>query len=275
MTQTVEHAAALFGTITLPADKSVAHRTAMLASLAEGTSRIANYPDSADPQSTLACMRSLGTNITEEDGILVVEGHGLHGLQAPDGPLDCGNSGTTMRLLSGILAGQPFNSTLTGDASLSRRPMGRVQAPLAEMGAQLDLTDGHAPVRIQGGRPLSGIEYRLPVPSAQVKSCVLLAGLFAEGETTVIETARSRDHTERMLGLDVVEMEGTRYLTVEGGRPSRPGRGPCRATFRQRRFSRGRLYRAGGDHAPPRRRTQPVAERTAGGPPRDGGGRPD
>ena len=222
MTQTVEHAPALFGTITLPADKSVAHRTAMLASLAEGTSRIANYPDSADPQSTLACMRSLGINITEEDGILVVEGHGLHGLQAPDGPLDCGNSGTTMRLLSGILVGQSFDSTLTGDASLSRRPMGRVQAPLAEMGAHLDLTDGHAPVRIQGGRTLKGTKYKLPVPSAQVKSCVLLAGLFAEGETTVVETAPSRDHTERMLGLDVVDMGGARYLTVEGGRPIAP-----------------------------------------------------
>ena len=222
MTQTVEHAPALFGTITLPADKSVAHRTAMLASLAEGTSRIANYPASADPQSTLACMRRLGAEITEEDGILTVEGRGLRGLQAPDGPLDCGNSGTTMRLLSGILAGQSFDSTLTGDASLSRRPMERVRVPLARMGAHLDLTDGHAPVRIRGGAALRGIEYALPVPSAQVKSCVLLAGLFADGETTVVETAPSRDHTERMLGLDAVEMDGARYLTVEGGRPIAP-----------------------------------------------------
>ena len=219
MNRTVHQTPSLAGTVELPADKSVAHRTAMLASLAEGTSRIANYPASADPQSTLACVRRLGIEITEEDGILVVEGRGLGGLTAPDVPLDCGNSGTTMRLLSGILAGQPFDATLTGDASLSRRPMGRIQAPLAEMGARLDLTDGHAPIRIRGNGRLRGITYRLPVPSAQVKSCVLLAGLFAEGETTVVETVPSRDHTERMLGLDVLEMDGARHLTVEGGRP--------------------------------------------------------
>ena len=219
MNQTVHQTPSLAGTVELPADKSVAHRTAMLAALAEGTSRIANYPASADPQSTLACVRRLGIEITEEDGILVVEGRGLGGLTAPDVPLDCGNSGTTMRLLSGILAGQPFDVTLTGDASLSRRPMGRIRAPLAEMGARLDLTDGHAPIQIRGNGRLRGITYKLPVPSAQVKSCVLLAGLFAEGETTVVETIPSRDHTERMLGLDVLEMDGARHLTIEGGRP--------------------------------------------------------
>lgn len=245
MTQTVEHAPALSGTVELPADKSVAHRTAMLASLAEGTSRIANYPSSADPQSTLACMRQLGVEITEEDGILMVEGRGLNGLEAPKEPLDCGNSGTTMRLLSGILAGQPFDSTLTGDASLSRRPMGRIREPLQQMNARLELTDGHAPIRIHGGAHLRGIEYALPVPSAQVKSCVLLAGLFAEGETTVVETIPSRDHTERMLGLDVLEMNGTHYLTVQGGRPI-----PARTWAVPRDFSAAAFFLVAGSVVP-------------------------
>ena len=245
MNQTVHQTPALAGTAELPADKSVAHRTAMLASLADGTSRIANYPASADPQSTLACMRRLGIGIAEEDGILVVEGRGLGGLRAPDAPLDCGNSGTTMRLLSGILAGQPFSSTLTGDASLSRRPMGRIQAPLQQMGARLDLTDGHAPVRVHGGGRLKGITYPLPVPSAQVKSCVLLAGLFAEGETTVIEAVPSRDHTERMLGLDVLEMDGARHLTVEGGRPI-----PARTWAVPRDFSAAAFFLVAGSIVP-------------------------
>ncbi|HLA64742.1 MAG TPA: 3-phosphoshikimate 1-carboxyvinyltransferase, partial [Rhodothermales bacterium] len=139
------------------------------------------------------------------------------GLRQPDGPLDCGNSGTTMRLLAGVLAGRPFPATLTGDASLSSRPMARVAEPLGLMGATVGLTDGHAPLTITGGR-LRGIEYRLPVASAQVKSAVLLAGLQAEGTTTIIETAPSRDHTERMLGLSVLELGTERYVTVEGGR---------------------------------------------------------
>ncbi len=218
MIRRVSQSQSLLGVVELPPDKSIAHRAALLAALADGTSRLVNYSPAADPQSTLSCLRQLGVPIFEDEhGILIVEGRGLEGLQAPDRPLDCGNSGTTMRLLAGILAGQPFDSVLVGDASLSRRPMERIAAPLRQMGAALTLTDGHAPIHIRGGRTLRGITYRLPVPSAQVKSCVLLAGLFAEGETTVIEPIPSRDHTERMLGLNVVELGGERYLTIQGG----------------------------------------------------------
>ncbi len=216
--RTVHPAALVLGEVALPADKSVAHRAALLAALAEGTSQIVNYPAAADPQSTLSCLRQLGVVIAEEADYLRVEGVGLHGLQPPRAPLDCGNSGTTMRLLAGILAGQPFDSTLTGDASLSRRPMDRIATPLRAMGAHLTLTDGHAPIHIRGGQRLRGIEYPLPVASAQVKSCVLLAGLYAEGTTAVIETSPSRDHTERMLGLDTFEIGGRRSLTIDGGR---------------------------------------------------------
>jgi 3-phosphoshikimate 1-carboxyvinyltransferase len=214
MTQTVRQAGGLVGTITLPGDKSIAHRSALLAAIGDGASQIVNYPASADPQSTLACLRALGVEMEDEDGILYVEGVGQHGFRAPDGPLDCGNSGTTMRLLAGLLAGQAFDAVLTGDASLRQRPMERIAAPLRQMHADVTLTDGHAPIRIAGGHPLQGITYRLPVASAQVKSCVLLAGLYADGETTVIETTPSRDHTERMLGLDVLDLGGERHLTV-------------------------------------------------------------
>ena len=218
MNQTLSPAARLQGSVALPADKSIAHRAAMLAALSDGRSIVTNYPDAADPRSTLACLRQLGVQIDEEErGILVVQGGGLEGLQKPRAPLDCGNSGTTMRLLAGILAGQPFSSTLIGDASLTPRPMGRIADPLRQMNATVTLTDGHAPVTLAGGHPLRGIDYQLPMPSAQVKSCVLLAGLYAEGETTVIETIPSRDHTERMLGLDTLEMGDTRYLTITPG----------------------------------------------------------
>src|SRR5690606_13707213 len=170
----------------------------------------------ADPQSTLACLHALGVGVREEEGSLFIEGVGPRGFRPPGGPLDCGNAGTTMRLLAGVLAGQPFPSVLTGDASLSRRPMDRVAEPLRRMGATVALTDGHAPVRITGGR-LRGIEYRLPGASAQVKSAVLLAGLLAEGPTTVIEPVPTRDHPERMLGLPVLALGGERRITVEGG----------------------------------------------------------
>ena len=217
--KTVRRAARLEGAVALPADKSIAHRAALFAALSDGPATVTNFPKAADPRSTLACLRQLGVEIEEEErGILTVEGVGLDGLKAPKNPLDCGNSGTTMRLMAGILAGQPFDSTLVGDASLSRRPMARIADPLRLMNAAIALEDGHAPIRITGGQMLQGIEYTLPVPSAQVKSCVLLAGLYAESETTVVEPIPSRDHTERMLGLDVFEMGGTRYLTVEQGR---------------------------------------------------------
>ena len=217
MIQVVHPAETLLGEVPLPADKSIAQRAILLAGLADGTSHIVNFPASADPQSALSCMRQLGVQTADEDGILAVHGMGLHGLRAPDAPLDCGNSGTTMRLLSGILAGQTFDSVLVGDPSLSKRPMERIAEPLRAMGARIELTDGHAPIQIRGGARLNGITYPLPVPSAQVKSCVLLAGLYAEGETTVIESKPSRDHTERMLGLDVLEMKGQRYITVRNG----------------------------------------------------------
>ena len=245
-TRTVRRADSVLGYIDLPADKSIAHRSAMLASIADGPSQIVNYPASADPQSTLACMRQLGVSITEdENGILNVEGRGLDGLQAPTEPLDCGNSGTTMRLLSGILAGQRFDSTLIGDASLSARPMSRIANPLAEMGVTVEMTDGHAPLTIRGGQNLRGITYRLPMASAQVKSCVLLAGLYAEGETTVIETLPSRDHTERMLGLSVMELGNERHLSVQQGH-----RIPGRTWAVPRDFSAAAFFLVAGSIAP-------------------------
>jgi 3-phosphoshikimate 1-carboxyvinyltransferase len=204
----------LAGTVALPPDKSIAHRAALFASLAEGISRIENYSAAADPQSTLACLRALGVTIEERDGVLFVHGRGRTGYHAPDGPLDCGNSGTTLRLMAGILAGQAFDTTLTGDASLRSRPMGRIAAPLAAMGADLALTDGRPPMTVRGGCAMKGITYVLPVASAQVKSCVLLAGLFADGETTVVEIEPSRDHTERMLGLSASEADGRRMIMV-------------------------------------------------------------
>ena len=207
----------LLGRVELPPDKSIAHRAALFAALSDGPSQIVNYPDAADPQSTLACLRQLGVEMEEEDGILYIEGVGLFGFTPPTEPLDCGNSGTTMRLLAGILAGQPFDSVLTGDASLRSRPMERIAAPLRQMGATIALADGCAPIRISGGADLQGMTYRLPVASAQVKSCVLLAGLHAAGETIVIEPTPSRDHTERMLGMDVVEIGGERHLSVRAG----------------------------------------------------------
>ena len=220
-TVTVHPAAALAGSPVLPADKSIAHRTAILAALADGESEIVGYSDAADPQSTLACLRQLGVAMEARDDALFIHGVGLRGLTAPSEPLDCGNSGTTMRLLAGVLAGQPFDSELTGDASLSARPMGRIADPLREMGARIEMTDGHAPLRIAGG-PLSAITYRLPVASAQVKSAVLLAGLYADGTTTVVEPVATRDHTERMLELASLTAEGARHVSVEGGAPIAP-----------------------------------------------------
>lgn len=208
----------LLGEIALPADKSIAIRSALMAALSDGTSQIVNYPNSADPQSALSCLRQLGVSIKEdEDGILIVEGVGLNGLKPSKDPIDCGNSGTTMRLIAGILAGQSFDSVLTGDASLNSRPMKRIADPLREMGASITLTEGLPPIHIKGSQPLKGIDYTLPMASAQVKSCVLLAGLYAEGETTVIESKPSRDHTERMLGLDTFEVNNLRHLSISKG----------------------------------------------------------
>lgn len=188
------------GTIAVPGDKSISHRAVMIAGISKGESIIKGFLRGEDCLSTVACCRNLGVEITEEGDLIKVRGNGLFGLKEPEDVLDAGNSGTTMRLLSGILAGQDFLSVLTGDASLRKRPMGRIAIPLREMGAQIDGRGGGqlAPLVIRGGN-LQGIEYSLPVPSAQVKSAILLAGLYASGITQVREEIPSRDHTERML----------------------------------------------------------------------------
>jgi len=184
----------LVGSIRLPGDKSISHRYAMLAALAQGTTRLRNFSTGADCASTLACLRSLGIEVTKSNGEIAISGRG-GALISPSAPLDCGNSGSTMRMLSGIVAGQPFTSEMIGDASLSRRPMRRVIEPLTQMGANISAVDGHAPLRIKGGR-LRSIDYRPQVASAQVKSSLLFAGLLAEGETSVEEPVRTRDHGE-------------------------------------------------------------------------------
>ena len=188
----------ILGSLRLPGDKSISHRYGMLAAFAEGTSRFTNFSTGADCASTLACMQQLGAKVTKlGDG--TVEVTGVAGRVTPsDKPLDCGNSGSTMRMISGLLAPQEGTFTLIGDESLSRRPMERIRKPLAEMGAKLTLTDGHAPLTIEG-TALKAVEYTTPVPSAQVKSCVLLAGLQAAGTTTVHEALRTRDHSELAL----------------------------------------------------------------------------
>lgn len=217
MDEVVKRARALRGTVRLPADKSIAHRAALISALADGESEIIGYPSSEDPQSTLRAIEQLGVRVEREERSTTVHGVGLEGLRVPTEVIDCGNSGTTMRLLAGILAGQRFESTLGGDESLSRRPMGRIADPLAQMGGRLSLTNGHAPIQVAGTHPLRPIRYVLPMASAQVKSCVLLAGLFAEGQTVVVEPQPSRDHTERMLQLDVYEGPAGREIAVDGG----------------------------------------------------------
>jgi 3-phosphoshikimate 1-carboxyvinyltransferase len=188
----------ILGSLRLPGDKSISHRYGMLAAFAEGTSRFANFSTGADCASTLRCMEALGASVRKlDDGRVEVTGVGGRVTPAAE-PLDCGNSGSTMRMISGLLAPQQGTFTLTGDASLSRRPMERIRKPLAEMGARLTLTEGHAPVTIDGA-PLRAIDYTTPVPSAQVKTCVLLAGLQTEGTTTVREAVRTRDHSELAL----------------------------------------------------------------------------
>jgi len=188
------------GSVRLPGDKSISHRYAMLAGIAEGESRLENYSTGADCASTLGCMRSLGVEWERKDGadsVIEVKGRRL-ALAAPSVPLDCGNSGSTMRMLSGIVAGQKFSSEMVGDESLSRRPMERVIKPLSAMGAQIASQEGRPPLRIKGGA-LKAIDYKMPVASAQVKSCLLFAGLFAEGETRIEEPMRTRDHGEMAL----------------------------------------------------------------------------
>jgi 3-phosphoshikimate 1-carboxyvinyltransferase len=220
MNLTIRPASVLSGLVDVPGDKSISHRAAIFGALAGGTTRVSGFLRAGDTLGTLQVLRALGVAIRDtEDGNVTIEGVGWDGLEPSDGPLDCGNSGTTTRLLMGVLAGCDFESTLAGDESLSRRPMDRVRVPLAQMGAQVLGTGEKCapPITLRGGS-LKAIEYAMPVASAQVKSAVLLAGLRAQGETTVVEPAPSRDHTERMLrGFGVeVGVEGPR-VSVRGG----------------------------------------------------------
>ncbi|MDP8981682.1 MAG: 3-phosphoshikimate 1-carboxyvinyltransferase [Acidobacteriota bacterium] len=206
MREQISPARSVSGAVQPPGDKSISHRYALLAAIAEGSSRISNYSTGADCQSTLACLEPLGVRMEKNAEEVLIHGAGLHGLRAASEMLDAGNSGSTIRMLSGILAAQSFESRIGGDGSLSRRPMDRIMRPLAEMGAKVEAEQGRFPPLTITGRPLRPIEYTLPVPSAQVKTCVLLAGLYAEGETVVHEQVRTRDHTElalRELGADI------------------------------------------------------------------------
>jgi 3-phosphoshikimate 1-carboxyvinyltransferase len=213
----IERAPFFRGRFTLPGDKSISHRAAILGAMADGATLVRNYSSAADCASTLACLRGLGVAIAREGDTVSIEGRGLEWWRAPAAVLDAENSGTTIRMLAGALAGRPFRSVLTGDESLRRRPVERVAVPLRAMGATVLTTDGRPPMTIEGGR-LRGLACDLPVASAQVKTAVLLAGLQAEGRTTVREPASSRDHTERMLPAFGVRVERDGLAaSVEGG----------------------------------------------------------
>ncbi|WP_446742508.1 3-phosphoshikimate 1-carboxyvinyltransferase [Silvibacterium acidisoli] len=206
----------ILGSVKLPGDKSISHRYALLSALAKGTTRLTNFSTGADCASSLACSAALGATVKHlEDGTIEVTGTGE--LRQPEGNLDCGNSGSTMRMLAGLLAPMPGTFTLIGDESLSRRPMERVRKPLMQMGAHIELTDGHAPMTIRGAQ-LKSLDYTTPIPSAQVKSAVLFAGLNAEGTTTVREAVRTRDHSELALRAFGAEVERTmESVSIEGG----------------------------------------------------------
>ena len=194
------HTSSLRGELTVPGDKSISHRSVMFGALADGLTEIHGFLQGADCLSTISCFSKMGISIENQGETVLVHGRGLHGLTAPDSVLDCGNSGTTTRLISGILSAQKFDTTLTGDASIQKRPMKRIIDPLSQMGAKIESVNGNgcAPLHITGS-PLHGIHYNSPVASAQVKSSILLAGLYADGETRVTEPYISRDHSERML----------------------------------------------------------------------------
>ena len=224
MQQTIRPAGRLSGLVVLPGDKSISHRYAMIASLAEGASKIVNYSTGADCHSTLGCVRALGIGVEEQGATVTIHGRGLDGWRQPKSDLDAGNSGSTIRMIAGLLAAQPFVSRIFGDESLSRRPMGRVIKPLAEMGARIEAHDGqYPPLVIQGGK-LHAIDYTLPVPSAQVKTCVLFGGLFAEGQTVVREPIRSRDHTELALREFGADLQVKKKIITLEGRPQLTGR---------------------------------------------------
>jgi 3-phosphoshikimate 1-carboxyvinyltransferase len=224
MQKRISPAARVSGAIALPGDKSISHRYAMISAIAEGPSRIRNYSTGADCHSTLGCVRALGIEVEGGGTEFTIHGRGLDGLRAPAADLDAGNSGSTIRMLSGILAAQPFRTRIFGDASLSRRPMQRIIKPLAEMGARIHAReDKFPPLEIEGAQ-LRPIDYQLPAPSAQVKTCVLLAGLFAEGVTAVTEPVRSRDHTEIALRGFGADLKTERMKITVAGRPALTGR---------------------------------------------------
>lgn len=211
----------LQGNIKLPGDKSISHRAAMFSALANGETKITNFASSADCASTLDCLQGLGVEIRRNGSTVFIKGVGKQGFTKPANTLDCGNSGTTMRLMCGILAGQAFDSVLIGDESLSKRPMKRVIEPLSKMRAQIDAVENHAPLTVYGKNPLTAHSFEPTIASAQLKSCLLLAGLNAEGETSVLEKTQTRDHTERMLkylGVDVKETkaENGTLISISG-----------------------------------------------------------
>lgn len=216
---------ALHGSIRVPGDKSISHRSVMFGSLAEGVTKVSGFLEGGDSLGTLQAFRGMGVTIEGPvDGNVTVHGVGLYGLKKPENEIDLGNSGTSMRLMAGILSGQSFDVTLSGDNSLSKRPMGRVITPLMQMGALIESHEGKPPLLIRGGSKLKAIHYDMPMASAQVKSCVLLAGLYAEGETSVTEPEVTRDHTERML-------RGFGYeVKTNGSKVSLRGGGKLKAT---------------------------------------------
>jgi len=218
----IQPASGIRGTITVPGDKSISHRSVMLGSLAYGTTVVENFLTSADCVSTMNIFKTMGVQIQQKGTRLMIHGRGVNSLQPPKKILDAGNSGTTSRIILGLLAGQPFTSRLTGDQYLRRRPMKRVVGPLTQMGARISGPDGASflPLKVDG-RNLKGITYRMPLASAQVKSCLLLAGLFAEGTTTVIEPTPTRDHTERMFSAFGIPYKETRSAVIVKG-PVKP-----------------------------------------------------
>ncbi len=216
-TQIVRPARTLQGSVTVPGDKSISHRYAMLAGFAEGTSQLNNFSTGADPHSSLACMEALGATVLKKNATTIEVTGAAGAFQQPAGPLDCGNSGSTMRMLAGLISAQPHTFTMIGDHSLTMRPMERIRKPLSQMGAQIELVDGHAPMTIHGA-PLKAIDFETPIPSAQVKSAVLFAGLQAGGTTSLLETVKTRDHSEHALRAFGASLEKTGdRLSIAGG----------------------------------------------------------
>ena len=212
------HSKSLSGSIRVPGDKSISHRSIMLGSIATGTTRVSGFLQGEDSLATLNAFKEMGVSIERKGSDVIIQGVGMYGLKMPTNSLNLGNSGTSIRLMSGLLSAQSFNSELCGDKSLSKRPMGRVIEPLRQMGADISGPNSMPPLSINGGKTLSAIEYTLPVASAQIKSCILLAGLYSKGSTTVIENGISRDHTERMLrGFGYEVQTSANKISIEGG----------------------------------------------------------